>query len=260
MPLALGGFLDAFQSAVSFVAGRRTDRRSILGSPDFGASMLFAGAYGVMGLSLLMTRSRSGLAAFAVGAGLAAVLVVRRQRSRGVGLAVVGGMAVLMLGAAAWSGFDNPLTKNAEGDRGRSSAGARLDAWRDTLRIAGDFRFAGTGLDTYAPAMELYQTERSTHFQEAHNDYLQLAAEGGLLIGLPALAVLGIFVRDVRRRFREAPKQGSTYWIRIGAVIALVSIAMQSAVEFSLQMPGNAALFAVVAGLAIHRSPNLRAK
>jgi len=34
--------------------------------------------------------------------------------------------------------------------------------------------------------------------------------------------------------------------------IGLVAIALQSIAEFSLQLPGNAALFAVVAGLAIH--------
>jgi hypothetical protein len=38
----------------------------------------------------------------------------------------------------------------------------------------------------------------------------------------------------------------------MGAVTALIAIALQSSVEFSLQMPGNAAFFAVVAGLAIH--------
>ncbi|MDO8677214.1 MAG: hypothetical protein Q7R30_01425 [Acidobacteriota bacterium] len=58
------------------------------------------------------------------------------------------------------------------------------------------------------------------------------------------------FAWEVRRRFRE--DVGSIWWIRMGAVIGLVAIALQSIAEFSLQMPGNAALFAVVAGLAIH--------
>ena len=40
----------------------------------------------------------------------------------------------------------------------------------------------------------------------------------------------------------------------MGAVIGLLAIAFRSVGEFSLQMPGNAALFAVVAGLAIHDS------
>jgi hypothetical protein len=40
--------------------------------------------------------------------------------------------------------------------------------------------------------------------------------------------------------------------VRIGAVTSLIAIALQSLMEFSLQMPGNAALFAVVAALAVH--------
>src|SRR5262249_18896780 len=96
------------------------------------------------------------------------------------------------------------------------------------------------------------------HFQEAHNDYLQIAAEGGLLVGLPALASLLIFAWHVRRRFQEAPKDGTTYWLRVGAVIGLVAIGLQSLFEFSLQMPGNAALFAVLVAIALHQSPHLR--
>jgi O-antigen ligase len=107
--------------------------------------------------------------------------------------------------------------------------------------------------------MMVYQTgEKRLHYQEAHNEYLQIAVEGGLLIGVPALIAIGVFIRDVRRRFREAPKRGTTYWLRVGAAVGLVSIALQSLVEFSLQMPGNAALFAAVAAVALHRSPNLR--
>jgi hypothetical protein len=44
----------------------------------------------------------------------------------------------------------------------------------------------------------------------------------------------------------------------VGAVVGLVSIGLQSLLDFSLQMPGNAALWAVLAAIAVHRSPNLR--
>ena len=60
--------------------------------------------------------------------------------------------------------------------------------------------------------------------------------------------------------FKEAPKTGLTYWLRVGAVVGLVSVAVQSLVEFSLQMPGNAAFFAVLAAIALHRSPRLTPK
>jgi hypothetical protein len=41
----------------------------------------------------------------------------------------------------------------------------------------------------------------------------------------------------------------------VGAVTGIASIALQETVEFSLQMPGNAALFAVLCGIALHRAP-----
>jgi len=72
------------------------------------------------------------------------------------------------------------------------------------------------------------------------------------------VATLAIFVNTIRRRFREAPRQGSTYWARVGAVIGLIAIAIQSLFEFSLQIPGNAAMFCVLAAIAIHRSPSVR--
>ncbi len=50
-----------------------------------------------------------------------------------------------------------------------------------------------------------------------------------------------------------AKATGSIWWIRMGAVTGLLAIAFQSTVEFSLQMPGNAALFAVIAGLGHSR-------
>jgi len=43
-------------------------------------------------------------------------------------------------------------------------------------------------------------------------------------------------------------------------VTGLTAIALQETVDFSLQMPGNAALFAVVCAIALHRAPQLRAR
>ena len=86
--------------------------------------------------------------------------------------------------------------------------------------------------------------------REAHNDYLQLAAEGGGLLGVPILLSAAVLIAGIRRRFRD--DVGSIFWIRVGAITGLLAIAAQSLVEFSLQMPANAALFAVLCGIALH--------
>ena len=56
---------------------------------------------------------------------------------------------------------------------------------------------------------------------------------------------------EILRRLRH-DRPGSSWWLRRAAVTAIVAIGLQESVEFSLQMPGNAALFAVVCALAIH--------
>src|SRR5919201_3210820 len=89
-------------------------------------------------------------------------------------------------------------------------------------------------------------------FAQAHNDYIQLAAEGGMLLTVPAVLCLAIFIADVRRGMRGTWND-TTGWLRAGAVASLIAIAFQETVEFSLQMPGNAALFAVVCAIALHR-------
>lgn len=230
-----------------------------LSSPMAADMLLTSFAAIVMGLSLLMSQSRSGMAGFAAGTLIFTGIVMRRQastRARAVSAAVA---AVVLLAAVLWTGVDLVTGRASSVQRDISTAGGRMGAWADTLRIVADFPVAGTGLNTYGTAMVLYQTgDRALHFQEAHNDYLQLASEGGLLVGVPILVTLALFARSVRQRFREAPKTGTTYWLRIGAVVGLVSIGLQSLVEFSLQMPGNAALFAALGALALHQSPNLR--
>jgi len=91
-------------------------------------------------------------------------------------------------------------------------------------------------------------------YAQAHNDYLQLAAEGGALVAIPAVAAVIVVCLGLRRRLTSGMDDEVTAWVRIGAVAGLAGIAAQSLIEFSLQMPGNAALFVVLLAIAMHRS------
>lgn len=48
------------------------------------------------------------------------------------------------------------------------------------------------------------------------------------------------------------------YWIRAGAVTGLVAIGLQEIGEYSLQMPGNTALFVVLMAMAAGKAPHRR--
>jgi O-antigen ligase len=212
-----------------------------------------------MGAALVLSKSLSGLAGLAVGGLALASLVIGRQPSRAIRIGTACAFTAVALSVIGLAGAGLLVPRASSIEQDLLSIGGRRQAWADTVEIIKDFPLTGTGLNTYGTAMIQYQTPRgSAHFQEAHNDYLQLAAEGGLIVGLPVLVTLGLFVREVWRRFNEAPHAGRTYWIRAGAVAGLVAIAVQSLFEFSLQMPGNAALFAFLGAIALHRSPSIR--
>jgi O-Antigen ligase len=224
-----------------------------LSSPEGGRLQLVAAGVVIMAASLLMTRSRSGIAAFAVALVVAAAVTLRRYQGRGARAVV---LAVLLAFAATpllWADIDLASRFMPARDE---SLRLRREVWSDTLRIVRDFPLTGTGLNTFGAATLGYQTVRTDlHFREAHNDYLQIAAEGGLLLGVPAAAALVLLVWTVRQRFRERADDRTAHWLRLGAATGLLAIGLQSLVEFSLQMPGNAVLLVVLCAAAMHRAP-----
>jgi len=222
-------------------------------SPEANRLILVAAAALLMALSLMLTMSRSGIVAFGLSMLITGWFVARSVRSRSRRLAAAVCLALLLAIALLWTGPDVVAGRFAAANWGEFNN--RKGAWVDAWSVARDFPLAGTGLNTYWAAALFYQHhEMAYFFAQTHNDYLQLAAEGGLILMVPALVCLGVFVRDVRCAMHDTRAE-TTAWLRAGAVTSLIAIAFQETVEFSLQMPGNAALFAVVCAIALHRPP-----
>jgi O-antigen ligase len=209
-----------------------------------------------MALSLILTMSRSGISALAVALALSGFFVLRGMHGRSRKALGAAYLLLLALTIVGWIGADTIVTRFSKVDW--SEFNNRRGAWADAVNVAAAYPFAGTGLNTYGTVALFYQRhDLEKHFGEAHNDYLQLVAEGGLLVGLPIVLCLVFFGREVWRQARGDEPGSTSWWVRRGAITALVAIALQETVEFSLQMPGNAALFAVVCAFALHR-PSVR--
>jgi len=250
LPITLAYLCGLIERGMKGIRPTWRHRLLWVGSPEGGRSVLLGLAVAVMGLSLLASQSRSGLGSLT----LAVVVVggwlaVSRGETKKLALPFVG-LAVGGLVLLAWAGAGVALSRFATAG---SELGTRVSAWRDAVHVVGAFPIMGTGLNTYGAATLLYQTTSlSSHFQEAHNEYLQIAAEGGVLLAAAFAFCVWRLIATVGRRFAGADEPPLVRWVRVGAVTALIAIALQSLMEFSLQMPGNAALFAVVAAIAIH--------
>jgi O-antigen ligase len=128
----------------------------------------------------------------------------------------------------------------------------RLVIWRETLPVIRDFFLTGTGAGTYERAMHVYQqSDRTVFFNQAHSHYLQLAAEGGLLLVSTLLLAAFAFLRRAREQI--AQDESGLAWIRIGAACGLGAAALQSVWETGLTMPANAAMAALLAAIVTCR-------
>ncbi len=233
-----------------------------LGSRGANELVLAGLALLVMMVAVFLTASVSGMACLVASSWALAFLALRRHRSAGPAARRFAWIPVVFVlapvAAAVWAGLDMVGEETAETLAAALDVEGRVGFWQDTLRIVGDFPLVGTGLNSYGVAMLAYQThELEMYTVEAHNDYLQIAAEGGLLLVLPAAFALVVQFRAVRRRFRENLDDSRTWWLRAGAVTGICALALQSLVDFSLQMPGNAVLFVLLLAVAVHR-PALR--
>jgi O-antigen ligase len=251
LPLTLALFVAGIDHGMRGVKQGWRHRVLWFASPEANRLILVAAAAVLMALSLMMTMSRSGITAFGLSMLITGWFVARGVRSPRRRLAAALCLCLLAGVAIVWSGPDVVAGRFAAADWGEFNN--RKGAWVDAWSVAREFPLTGTGLNTYWAAALFYQRHETAYFfAQAHNDYLQLVAEGGLLVVVPALVCLIVLVKDVRAAMARADRD-TAGWLRAGAVASLVAVAFQETVEFSLQMPANAALFALVCALALHR-------
>jgi O-antigen ligase len=204
------------------------------------------GSIGLMLGALLATTSRSGLTGGA--AALVTLVWLFRGRMEQAGRGWLVAALVTILGVAAVYGNPAALAGRV-GDTLRAGIGGRRAIWRETWPMVRDFWLTGVGAGAYERGMLVYQrSPRVFFFNHAHNEYLQLLAEGGVLLAVPAIVALVVAAALIVRRLRG--DRTSFFWIRAGAASGLVGIAVQNVWETGLRVPANGVLFALLAAVA----------
>jgi O-antigen ligase len=216
-----------------------------------GRSLMLGLATLLLTVSVAAAASRSAMAGLAAAALFVAV-AAPHQLHRGRSSLWTAAIAIsAMLAVIAYADLDRLLARVDE--TRQLGLAQRVAIWRDTLAIVRDFPAAGVGSGNFASAMRMYQTGDRTYFwNEAHNEYLQIAAEGGLLFVIPAAFGLAALCRA---GWRACTEHGDRLrWMRVGAAASLVAVAIQSIWETGITLPANGMLAAVAAAILIHRS------
>lgn len=222
------------------------------GSVRADKRLLYLVAVALMGTSMLLSGSRGGLIALIAEILL---LVIITTRSRGTkGIILKGGLSILLLlsavGGAIFVGGDTSLTRFAESATSDDITSSRTQIWTNTVKLIGDSLPLGAGIGAYAQAYTKVDSASGfERVEQAHNDYLQVVADAGVVGFVLGGLFLFWFFREGLRNSKTENR--SRRGIAAGAFAGCFAILVHSAFDFVLHITAISVMFLAVLAILI---------
>ena len=227
------------------------------------ARLFYAFAAIMMGVATIVSLSRGGIISLL--AALLFILVMsfrlRKRESRNLTLSSltgIGAVAVIMIAIIAgvfWIGADSVVDRVTKGQlagdeqQTETFYSSRGWIWQDTLKMISARPLLGVGLGAYQTAYPVYsEHDKGMIVDKAHNDYLHLLAEGGLVGGLLALCFVFLIFRAVFRGLNSRDPLRAA--VALGGGAAVCAMLVHSLFDFNLQLPSNSLLFLLLSATA----------
>ncbi len=135
---------------------------------------------------------------------------------------------------------------------------SRAQMWADTNRLIHDSLWLGAGVGAFEQGLYRYKRSMPLNTVDfAHNDYLQVLAELGI-IGTVLAGALAVWVLAKLAAVVIWLGGGPNWEFAVGLLGALLTLALHSIADFNLYLPSNALALAWLAGLAV--SPGLKGR
>lgn len=237
--------------------------------------VLYGFAAAVMGLAAVASLSRGGMISLAATMMFIVLVSMRlpaarrssaagkfadtgrgKLKARG-GFRAIASQAVVVVALVAfigagvlWIGADPIIQRVApgqvvEGQPKETFSTSRGWIWRDTITMIRANPLVGVGLGAYGTAFNIYtKRDGSVRVPQAHNDYLQIVADCGIVGGFIALWFLIVVFRSVGRGLKA--RDPLLAGLALGSGAGIFGILVHSLFDFNLQIPSNALLFLVL--------------
>jgi hypothetical protein len=207
------------------VVGALTDRRRMLACTVIAAT-LYA--------SVIASASRAGTAL--VSAEILAIILLAPRRRNWKSLALLGGLAIVFTAVVGWSTLWQRFLAS-------DPYFVRREFLESSLAMIRDRPWMGFGLGTWSIAYPGYALfDNGLFANQAHNDWAQWAAEGGLPF---FLMMLSIAIWSVRAAARSV-------W-----GVGIVAVFLHCLVDYPIQRPALAGFFFVLLGVLAALEKNL---
>jgi len=246
--------------------------------------LAMAASIGLCVLAILMTGTRSALVALLVITPVLAFIGFRYRHTPGVlcwtqaqwagvaGVFVLGiaGLGVIPTGNPAIGVGMTPLgvglsrtaslTKSTEYTVGSFSI--RAEMWKATARMVMAHPLAGVGAGSWEVQIALYQNGNQSVETDyyAHNEYLQLLSEYGVLVGGGFWAVLlAYLLLTAQKTLRLKETQCGEGALRAASLASLLALLVVANAGFPLHLAATGAVFALILGMLAASDLRLRA-
>ncbi len=230
-------------------------------------ALLYGFAVALMGVATIVSLSRGGMISLLAGLMFVVVFGLRpsmlRQDSSSSlrfpfflsRVAAAGVIIFTLIAGVLWLGADS-VVRRVEKTELSTDARSKISGketiyqsrgwiWRDTMAMIRDNWVTGVGLGAYPTAYPIYSRRDGTLIvRQAHNDYLQVLADCGIVGAVAALSFIILVFRDILRGLRHEDRKMAA--LALGCGGGVFAMLVHSMFDFNLQMPSNALLFLVL--------------
>ena len=216
-------------------------------------------ASAIMVATVFLSASRGGMIAIFVELVIFAVILLRQKvpfvgRHRRMRFAVnIAAFLIVLVSLLTWLGGKQLVSRVSSistETHTELSGGMRLSIDRDALRMFRIKPVLGWGLGTFPTVYPQFRSFYTNFFvNEAHNDYLQLLCEMGLLgFGTMVWFLIVLYRRAIPQVKNWMSDVSSA--VTLACILGTTGILVHSVLDFNLQIPATAALFYVFCTLA----------
>ena len=200
-------------------------------------------------VGLFFSLSRGGISSFAVGFLFLGFLLMFHREFRGNAL-LIPALSLCLFSILFWMGADSIARKMFTIKEISLSSDQRILVWQSTLKIFRDFPIIGSGLGTFASIFPAYRSEAIIPkiFSFAHNEYLQLLSEVGIVGFLIFFAGFVVFFfRIIQQSIMR--HDHTAVALTSAGVAGLCAGFVHALVDFPFRIPANGLLLALILGM-----------
>lgn len=215
-------------------------------------------ASAIMVATVFLSTSRGGMIAIFVQLVVLAAILLRQRRfvgqKRSMRLAVnIAAFLVVLVSLLTWLGgrqLVSRVSSISTETHTELSGGMRVSIDRDAFRMFRIRPVLGWGLGTFPTVYPQFRSFYTNFFvNEAHNDYLQLLCEMGLLgVGTMVWFQIVLYRRAIPKIKNWMSEVSGA--VTLACILGTTGILVHSLLDFNLQIPANAALFYVFCTIA----------